>query len=287
MRENNPMANNNSAAISSWATKVTTEHEQADRVRTDDPDADSWKKLAHRFVPADRAQAFKDETLIAVLNYIRPQDTVLDVGAGAGRLAVPLAEKCSHLTAVEPSEAMRARLTEQAAAWDVKNLEIVNANWPSVEIEPAEVVICAHVIYTTREIERFLRKLTEASRRDVIVIVFEEPAMANYFPLWKLVYGEKRIALPSLPELKDVLEQMGVAFQAEPLAEWESRPFKNAESAFEESMARLFLSPGSEGAKKLASVLPDALIPTGDGLRFTWANSHRPWLVRWGSSDEG
>jgi 2-polyprenyl-3-methyl-5-hydroxy-6-metoxy-1,4-benzoquinol methylase len=283
MPDNNGSTDNGDA-ISSWSTQVIEEHAQADRVRSDDPNADNWKKLAHRFAPAERKQALQDESLIAVLKYIRPADTVLDVGAGAGRLAVPVAESCKHVTAVEPSEAMRERLAEQARAWGVTNLEIVGSTWEEAEVKPADVVICAHVIYTAREIELFLRKLTEASRRDVIVIVFEEPAMANYFPLWELVYGEKRIFLPTLPELRDVLAQMDISYDAEPLPTWESRPFKDAESAHEESMTRLFLSPGSDGATRLAEVLPDTLVPVGDGVRFKWATPHRPWLVRWNGS---
>ncbi len=285
MPDNQLMASSRDA-IARWAKTVRTEHEQADCVRSDDPGVDSWKKLAHRFVPADRAQAFQDETLIAVMKFVRPDDTVLDVGAGAGRLAIPLAEKCRQITAVEPSEAMRMRLTAQAESWNVSNLKIVDARWPDLaeseaEVEPADVVICAHVIYTAQQIEPFLRKLAQKSKRDVIVIVFEEPAMANYFPLWELVYGEERIALPCLPELKNVLEQIGMDYDSESLPEWESRPFEDADSAYEESLARLFLSPGSPGAEKLASVLPSALVPFGVGLRFKWSRPHRPWLVRW------
>lgn len=183
---------------------------------------------------------------------------------------------------------MRARLAEQAKAWGVGNLEIVDARWPQwpgTEPASAEVVICAHVIYTTEKIEPFLRALTREATRDVILIVFEEPAMANYLPLWKLVYGDERIALPSLNECKDVLQQMSISYDAIHLAEWEPRPFTDAESAYEEAMTRLFLSSGSDGAEKLASVLPDQLIPDGDGLRFKWAKPHRPWLVRWSASE--
>ena len=287
MPEKKSMASN-AGAIAEWAAMVNAEHEQTDRVRTDDPNADSWKNLAHRFTPAERSKAYQDATLLAVMKFVRPEDTVMDVGAGAGRLAVPLAENCRRVIAVEPSEAMRARLAEQAKAWGVSNLEIIDARWPEwprTEPASAEVVICAHVIYTTQEIEPFLRALTQASTRDVIVIVFEEPAMANYLPLWELVYGDERIALPSLSELKDVLQQMTVTYDTIPLVEWKPRPFADAESAYEESMTRLFLSPGSDGAKKLASVLPDQLIPGGDGLRFRWARPHRPWLVRWSSSE--
>ena len=69
--------------IARWAATVKAEHEQADRVRTDQPDSDSWQKLAHRFAPAKRAQALQDETFIALKKFVRSDDTVLDVGAGA------------------------------------------------------------------------------------------------------------------------------------------------------------------------------------------------------------
>lgn len=269
---------------SRWAEIVSAEHEQADRVRSDDPSADHWKKLAHRFAPATREKAFQDETFIAVSRFVRESDTVLDVGAGAGRLAVPLAERCAHVTAVEPSEAMQARLKEQADAWGLKNLSIIGTGWEEAEVETADVVVCAHVVYTVQDIEMFLRKLTANSRRDVLVVVFEEPAMANYFELWKLVHGQKRIPLPSLNELKEVLGEMQVEFDVEPLPEWQSRPFSDFESAYEESLARLFITPSATNAKlteKLRAALGDSLEPAEGGVRFKWARPHRPWLVRW------
>lgn len=272
------------SAIEQWAERVRSEHAQADRVRSDDPKADHWRKLAHRFAPATREKALQDETLIAIDRFVRATDTVLDVGAGAGRLAVPLAERCAHVTAVEPSEAMQARLEEQAKAWNVSNLDIVRSGWEDAEVEPADIVICAHVVYTVTEIDRFLAKLTEKSRRDVIVVVFEEPAMANYFPLWNLVHGEPRIALPCFSELKDVLSEMGIEFKVDALPEWQSRPFADFDSAYEESLARLFisLSPSNTGlTSRLRAALEDSLEPAEDGLRFSWAEPHRPWLVRW------
>lgn len=270
--------------IARWAETVRTEHEQADRVRSDDPNADHWKKLAHRFAPATREKAFQDETFIAVSKFVKETDTVLDVGAGAGRLAIPLAERCAHVTAVEPSEAMQVRLKEQAEAWGLKNLTVVPDEWEEAEVEKADVVVCAHVVYTVEGIEPFLGKLQESSKRDVLVVVFEEPAMANYFQLWNLVYGEERIPLPSLNELQSVLTEMHIQFDAEPLPEWQSRPFTDLESAYEESLARLFITPSSKNTElrnRLKSVLAESLEQAEGGLRFKWARPHRPWLVRW------
>lgn len=275
---------NTTEAISNWAQQVRDEHAQADRVRSGEPGADAWKKQARRFAPALREQALEDGTVKAMMKIVRPTDTVLDVGAGAGRLAIPLAEVCEKVTAVESSQAMREHLSEQATAWGVSNVDIISDRWEDAQVEPANIVVCAHVIYTTQEIEPFLRKLTEKSKREVVIVIFEEPAMSNYLPLWKLVHGEARRALPSLPELKQVLDQMGTRFRAEPLPEWNSRPFTDADSAYDEAMTRLFISVGSAQAKKLAEVLPATLITDNDELRFKWARPHRPWLVRWPGS---
>ncbi|MDA0676380.1 MAG: class I SAM-dependent methyltransferase [Chloroflexi bacterium] len=278
---NNNHESRPNSAIDSWKQTVIAEHAQADAFRSDTPGGDHWNKLAHRFAPVDRESAFEDETLKAVLKYVRPSDTVLDVGAGAGRLAVPLAERCKHVTAVEPSPAMRERMAEQAKAWGVDNLTIIGSSWEDATVEPADMVICSHVLYTVRDIGEFLRKLVSAAKREVVLVVFEESAMANYFPLWEQVYGEKRIPLPTLPEVKNVLTEMGLKFSMEKLPEWQSRPFPDEESAYEESMARLFMSPDSKYALNLKAALERSLVRTDDGLRFNWAEPHRPWLVRW------
>lgn len=257
------------------------EHSQADRVRADDPEADHWRGLAHRFAPSRREDAFQDETLKAILPLIQETDTLMDVGAGAGRLAVPLAESCKRVIAVEPSEAMRERLSEQAAAWNVSNLTIVGERWEEAEVESADVVISAHVVYTVQEIETFLRKLTDHANREVIAVVFEEPAMSNYFPLWEKVHCEKRISLPSLPQLKEVLAEMGIEFTTQKLPEWNSRPFKDMEGAVEESMTRLFVGSDSEKAVKLSEAVEESIENHDSELRFRWTKPHRPWLVRW------
>jgi SAM-dependent methyltransferase len=269
------------AAGKKWTETVLAEHAQADRVRTDAPQGDHWRGLAHRFAPPSREEAHRDDTLKALLRIVRRTDTVLDAGAGAGRLAVPLAERCRHVTAVEPSAAMVERLKEHAEAWGVRNLSVVQQRWEDASVEPADIVICAHVVYTVLDIEGFLAKLGSHAKREALIIVFDEPAMANYFPLWEMVHGEKRMSLPCFGELKDVLTGMEAKFTVEKLPEWESRPFKDRESAVQESMARLFVSPESKAAARVAAAVESSLVETPGELRFRWARPHQPWLVRW------
>ncbi len=51
-----------------------------------------------------------------------PDDVVVELGAGTGALAIPVARGCRHLYAVEPSPAMRGRLEEKARAAGASNV---------------------------------------------------------------------------------------------------------------------------------------------------------------------
>jgi SAM-dependent methyltransferase len=258
---------------------VVAEQAQSDRVRAAGDGGDHWRPLAHRFAAERRAAERQDDTVDALLELVRPEDTVLDVGGGAGRIALPLAQKCRRVTVVEPSQGMRDRLAEQAKSWGLKNVEVVGERWEDAKVEPADVVICAHVVYTVRDIVQFISKLRDNARRLVAVVVFEEPAMANYFPLWPHVYGEERRSLPASNELQDVLNEMGITFETLRLNEWGSRGFADRDGAKEECMARLFISPGTEAEKKLDEALDGVLMERDGRLHFKWTSVHRPWLV--------
>src|SRR5438105_2089520 len=68
--------------------------------------ADPWADRARTY-HASRGQ--DSEPLLQVLEpWLAPAKTLIDVGAGTGRHAVPLAARLDWVTAVEPSDAMRA-----------------------------------------------------------------------------------------------------------------------------------------------------------------------------------
>ena len=215
-----------------WQKTVEEEHAQSDRIREESASDDFWKPVAHRFVPPKKGEASQDDTVERLAELLTPEQTVLDVGAGGGRLSVPLAEYCKHATAVEPSEAMREQLMATAKAWNVKNIEVVASRWEEAVVEPHDLVVCAHVVYTVTAIEAFVRKLIAHARRKVCLISFERPATATYLPLWSYVHGEERIELPTLPQIEKLLPEMGIDHEKKPLQEWAPRPFKSREQAF-------------------------------------------------------
>ena len=70
---------------------------------------DSWAsvyELAYRRSFGTFYKQLTDLTLQTIKEYLPMGSSIIDFGAGTGRLSIPLAKKGYKVTAVEPSEAM-------------------------------------------------------------------------------------------------------------------------------------------------------------------------------------
>ncbi|MCH9017442.1 MAG: class I SAM-dependent methyltransferase, partial [Chloroflexi bacterium] len=160
-------------ATQRWTEMVRAEHAQSDSMRKEDPPADSWNNLAQNFRADPRRS---DDALVDHLRrVIALGQVVLDVGAGGGRLALPLALDAQKVIAVEPSPSMCRVLRESATEFDVLNVEVVESGWLEADVPRADVAICAHVLYVIQDIEAFVRKMEENAGM-VLVIRFQAPA---------------------------------------------------------------------------------------------------------------
>lgn len=126
-----------------WKVFHASSPERAERDR--DPAA-VWNRRAAAYRRATHGETRATEQELAVLD-LRPEDTVLDMGAGTGRLAVPITRSVAHVTALDPSEGMLAILREQMAAAGRTNYSTVMMRWEDAvigrDIEPHDIVIAA------------------------------------------------------------------------------------------------------------------------------------------------
>ena len=245
-------------ASQQWQRMVEAEHAQSERMRAGvPPPVDFWQGRAEAF----RADPFRtgDPLLERLYSFVEARDTLIDVGAGGGRLALPLAMRCAKVFAVEPSESMAAVLTDQATESGISNVTLVHSSWEEAVIAPGDVIICAHVVYTIRDIAGFLKKLNGHARRQVVVVVYNQSPQSTIYPLWKLVHGEERLPLPSLPELCDALTDLGIHPTLEHMEPGDRMGFDNVERALEQLGGRLYVEPGSPAASRLEDTLSDML----------------------------
>lgn len=259
---------------------IEAEHAQTDRVRGAPPPDDYWEPYAQQF-KADPRRSSDDPLLDRLLRDIAPHYRVIDVGAGAGRLALPLALHCRHITAVEPSPSMALTLLEQVAEHRIPNVTVVQDLWEEAEVDVGDIALCVHVIYTVRDIGQFIRKLEAHARQRVVIVLFKDPPQSQNYRLWKEVHGEERLPLPGLPQFQEVLKELGVDARTEMLPPQPPRGFDGHQQALEELSRRLYLAPESPKRRVLQEMLSRLLEEWGDTLRIRGAKPLEPGLVWW------
>ena len=267
-------------AVQRWNSMVEAEHAQSEsKRRHEPPPSDHWRPYAQQF----KADPWRSDDLL--VNRLKQEaqayQTLLDVGAGGGRLSLPLALNCRQVTAVEPSSSMAEVLSEQLSDLSIQNVSLVQASWEDAEVEPADLVLCCHVLYVVGDIEPFVRKLDSHARQKVLVVLYKSAPQSQTYHLWKKVHGEDRLPLPSLPEFKDVLAELNIESQVEILPPQQPRGFDDIEQALEQLSRRLYLAPGSRQTAELESMLSDLLEEVEGTLVIRGSQPLEPGLVIW------
>ena len=267
-------------AVQYWKDRVRAHHAQSLSVQEKNPpDADFWRTRAAAFRADPRREP--DAQLRRVLEMAGPDTTVLDVGAGGGRLALPLALRCRHVTALEPSASMLEQLRAGADEAGITNLSVTQANWEDAEVEPADLVVCSHVVYGVVEIDHFLRKLDAHALERVAIFVFMDSPPSRFASFWRAVYGEQRLNMPALPELMAVLWQLGIHPNVEMLPTDARSAFESREDAIRQVGSFLWVSPGSEEEERLRAAAQELVVEDDDGFRIRGAKFRPNGLVTW------
>src|SRR5215470_5038987 len=160
------------SALEAWKQRVTAHREQSHQIRSalGVTGQDRWEPFSS-FFKAD-PRRIDDMEVNRLAQEVTPATTLLDVGAGAGRFALPLALRCKQVTAVEPSPSMGENLRHLAAEAGIENVTLVASPWDEAEVEPADVVLSAHVIYSIEDIGPFVMKLAAHARQRVCMPTF-------------------------------------------------------------------------------------------------------------------
>ncbi|MDN7025109.1 methyltransferase domain-containing protein [Methanoculleus sp. FWC-SCC1] len=162
-----------------------------------------WDKRAAAYKRVTRDEKKATEQELAVLD-LAAGDTVLDMGAGTGRLAVPIAHTVAHVTALDPSGGMLSVLEERMAAEGRSNFSCVRMRWEDTvigrDIEPHDVVIAAFSL-GFYDLAAALEKLDAAALRAVYLFWHAgEWRSPDEMALYKAVFGEAAAMRKGYPD---------------------------------------------------------------------------------------
>ena len=240
------------------------------RGRTGDA-SDYWSTRAAGMGALMRAEPGKIvPPLEHLLPFIDADTAVLDVGAGWGRYAIPLARVARRVVAIEPSTALAAILQENmvAAGVEPERLAVVAAEWLEAAVEPADIVLCANVLSPLADVAPFLAKLDAHTRRRCYVILRATAMDAPLVGLWREVHGTPYPRETTHADAYAVLAELGIAANVTivpvPGATWR---FDAPDDAARFVRDRLWLGPLGQDPRADALVadwLRAALLPDGD-----------------------
>jgi len=151
-----------------------------------------WDKRAEEFNRSTKGKSDRTERQVASLQ-LDPDYTVLDVGAGTGRLSVPIAKRVGSVTAVDQSRGMLDCLEENMAEEGLTNVQYIQKRWEDVElgvdIEPHDIVIASHSLGMF-DLQEAIAKMDAAAKKGVYIFT----SASKWFfddleeELWERVY---------------------------------------------------------------------------------------------------
>ena len=153
-----------------------------------------------------------DVGLRTIASYVRPEDVVIDVGGGGGRVGLALALRCREVVNVDHAPAARALFEKTAQQAGIANVRFAEANWLETEGIEGDVVLAIDMLASTREIVPFVEKLAAAARRRVIIQArsFRNELSPGEKELYRLVEGEEFQPMSGYEELLPVLLEMEI-----------------------------------------------------------------------------
>jgi len=264
------MSDDEGPASVRWRRLVTDRLEEAERLSPEGGPLSSgfWDRRADRYAASTTATDSSRDPFLRRLQRVTNQtSTVIDVGAGTGRFALPLAAGVRQVTAVDPSPAMLAILRRDARRLGAKNLTTIRGRWEETSTAVADVVFSAFVLTLVPDARPFLMKLDAAARQHALLYLGSYCADAVLDPLWRHFHGAPRVPGPSYLDALAALRELGIEPEVKVVELVNRRRFPTIDEAVEHYLDALLLADLPDVRRELEGLLANWLLGRRGALR--------------------
>ena len=248
-----------------------------------------WDERAQEFNKRVMKNRERTKSQVAMLG-LTSEETVLDVGAGTGRLAIPMARMAKSVTALDQSTGMLSCLQENMAAEGIKNICPIQKNWQDVagdELEKHDVVISSNSL-GVYDLKAALTKMDSLAKRAVYIFTFADGKRDDGFKQFMRQckegqvgghgrHGRSEIGPAGYLIIYNLLADMGILADIK-IMQWNSKEqYKSLDEAVAEWKGMHELPEEKE--PQLREFLSQRLVKEGDGLVLN--RHHKQVLISW------
>lgn len=271
-------------AAEQYNTLVQARQDQQRRLATPF-DESYWERFAHtyRFDPYREPEP----QLAAALRYIDPDDDIIEVGGGAGRIGLPMALQANSLRNVEPSPAMRQQFALATAEHGVSNATAIASAWPLTDPISADVVLTVDVTYFIRDIESFIQAMHDSARRRVLILTWTVAPPNVNSDLFQVVFGEPQSPSPGFRELLPVIWDLGIVPDVQVFDQpfsWPERLPTTEDEAVQFALEEVAAFDQPEAERNVGSQI-DRLFMRGDVYQPSWRTRSQAMLITWNTNE--
>ncbi len=274
-------------ALDRWATLVRTRREQmeAQLAALGGGPSDWWGGAAPRFARGiGNPAAAPPWGLRQIADRLDRADSVLDIGGGAGRYAVPLSRIARHVTLVEPSPAMTGLAREAFAAAGRDNYSVIEREWPLTGRRRQRVtaVLMANMLSPFDDLEAFVRPAVAAAERWLFIVYGSIDDTAGVIgDVIEDFHGERRIRQPGLGDLFPALHELGVFPEVEMGTRHFTRSYADLDDATRTVASAALIEPSPQALTRVRRRVRRALHETSDGRLADVARTAPVGLLMW------
>lgn len=177
-----------------------------------------WADEKSARVYSEKHGRHKANRVNQTLDYLdlTPDTTVLDIGAGPGNMALPMAKLAGSVTTVEPSRGMNAVMELDMAATGITNIIQVEKKWedvnPDKDIHGPYNIVLASMSLGMADIRASIDKMNRVCSGRVVIFWHAGTPEWEKMPkaLWPTLFGKNYYGGPKSDVLFQVLYHMGI-----------------------------------------------------------------------------
>ena len=103
---------------------------------------------------------------------------------------------------------------------------------------------------------------------DVIIIMYDHSPQSHLADIWELYYAEKRINLPGITELENVITELNLKYKLHDIDDYNLPIFDDFDSLLNSVISQIFITPDKENIEKISNILNNYMTIDKDQFVF-------------------